>query len=588
MDVQLYVYDLSRGLARQMSAALLGTHIDAVYHTSIVFDGLEYLYGHGIQTCIPGSSHHGRPMEVVTLGKTSLPKDIIWEYLESLKEIYAAETYDLFLHNCNNFTNDFSMFLVGRGIPGHITSLPQTFLNSPLGALLKPTLENAMRPITQAPLTPPAVSRAPQAKASAAASASAVTAEPSSSAPHTGAVHIASSLRELDTLLSSASRSCAVVFFTSSTCPPCKLLYPAYDQLSAEAGINSVFIKVDIGRAYDVAAKYNIRATPTFITFLKGDKENEWQGASEGQLRGNVRILLQMASPPHPHSKLNLPALLGSNLRPVTYPKLPPLDKLIAKMGDAGKNGSVAAVKDFVAIRSNQGAIEATLPDMRAFSLFLCEATETLSREAIFTVVDLFRIALIDPRFSGYYAEEKDHNTVVTLIQRVLSMDDCPYSLRLVTIHACCNLFTSPLYPEHITTSPILTAPIVELTTASLLDAKHRNTRVAAASLAFNISGYIHKQRVDAQRELLTVDDQVALVASLLEAISNENESAEALKGLLLALGFLVYATPQDGELVDLLRSMDASGTVKNKREKFKDEPLVKEISEELLGKGLD
>jgi hypothetical protein len=33
----------------------------------------------------------GRPMEIVTLGKTFLPKDVIWEYLESLKEIYAAE-----------------------------------------------------------------------------------------------------------------------------------------------------------------------------------------------------------------------------------------------------------------------------------------------------------------------------------------------------------------------------------------------------------------------------------------------------------------------------------------------------------------
>jgi hypothetical protein len=42
MEVELYVYDLSNGLARTMSAALLGTHIDAVYHTSIVFKGIEY------------------------------------------------------------------------------------------------------------------------------------------------------------------------------------------------------------------------------------------------------------------------------------------------------------------------------------------------------------------------------------------------------------------------------------------------------------------------------------------------------------------------------------------------------------------
>jgi hypothetical protein len=42
MEVELYVYDLSRGLARTMSASFLGVQIDAVYHTSIVMEGVEY------------------------------------------------------------------------------------------------------------------------------------------------------------------------------------------------------------------------------------------------------------------------------------------------------------------------------------------------------------------------------------------------------------------------------------------------------------------------------------------------------------------------------------------------------------------
>ena len=42
MDIELYVYDLSRGLARNMSAALIGVQLDAIYHTSIVFEGIEY------------------------------------------------------------------------------------------------------------------------------------------------------------------------------------------------------------------------------------------------------------------------------------------------------------------------------------------------------------------------------------------------------------------------------------------------------------------------------------------------------------------------------------------------------------------
>jgi hypothetical protein len=33
----------------------------------------------------------GQPIEALTLGETFLPKDVIWEYLESLKEIYTVE-----------------------------------------------------------------------------------------------------------------------------------------------------------------------------------------------------------------------------------------------------------------------------------------------------------------------------------------------------------------------------------------------------------------------------------------------------------------------------------------------------------------
>jgi uncharacterized cupredoxin-like copper-binding protein len=91
MNVQLYVYDLSRGLARNMSAAFLGVQIDAVYHTAIVMEGIEYLYDGGIKTARPGMTHLGKPMRIVELGKTELPMEVIMDYLESLKEIYTAQ-----------------------------------------------------------------------------------------------------------------------------------------------------------------------------------------------------------------------------------------------------------------------------------------------------------------------------------------------------------------------------------------------------------------------------------------------------------------------------------------------------------------
>ena len=74
-----------------MSAAFLGTHIDAIYHTSIILEGVEYVYDGGINTVQPGKTHLGPPMDIVLLGKTDLPMDVIMEYLESLKEIYTME-----------------------------------------------------------------------------------------------------------------------------------------------------------------------------------------------------------------------------------------------------------------------------------------------------------------------------------------------------------------------------------------------------------------------------------------------------------------------------------------------------------------
>lgn len=91
MDVHLLVYDLSQGLARQMSMGLLGFQLDAIYHTSIELQGREYVYDGGIISIVPGTSHLGQPMERLYLGKTNLPMDVIEDYLQSIRSIFTVE-----------------------------------------------------------------------------------------------------------------------------------------------------------------------------------------------------------------------------------------------------------------------------------------------------------------------------------------------------------------------------------------------------------------------------------------------------------------------------------------------------------------
>ncbi|CAG8155709.1 unnamed protein product [Penicillium salamii] len=587
MDVQLYVYDLSKGLARMYSLALTGTQMDAIYHTSIVLNGIEYYFGQGIQTSVPGSTHHGQPMEVVKLGTTELPSDVIEEYLGSLATIYTPESYDLFLHNCNNFTQDFSMFLVGKSIPEHIINLPQTFLETPFGQMMKPQIESALKGVTQG--TGPSPIPGPSAQPAAAAPARQKPVVPSA-----GTVRVVSNLNQLDNELKSASNSCAVIFFTSSTCPPCKAVYPIYDELAAEAGERGTLIKVDISVAYDVSMKYGVRATPTFMTFVRGEKLDEWSGAFPPQLAGNVRMLLEMTYPAHPHRQLRLLSLQREITNFVTYKKSPPLDKLLQKLPVAFKEGSgVAEVIEFVRLQSsgNTSAADIRVPDLHTFATTLNSVYSTLPGDSHFAVVDLIRLLLLDPRASGYFAEEAGHATLLTLLAP-LAQDDLsssPYNLRIVALQLACNLFSTPLYPAQLTTSSSpLRAACLSLATNSLLDS-HASLRVVAASFAYNLAAFNHNARFGGKDDPLPEEDQVELSASLLEAVSREDQSTEALHGLLYALGLFVYEAPMDGSLVDLCRAMGVAETLSEKMnvQAVSKEPLLKELGRELFSKGL-
>lgn len=673
MDVELYVYDLSQGLARMMSQGLLGIHIDAVYHTSLVFGGVEYFYGAGVQTCYPGSTHHGQPMEKVKMGKTEIPLDDILEYLDSLKETYTAESYDLFKHNCNNFSNDFAMFLVGRGIPDHITALPETVLNTPFGSMMKQRLDAEMRHITQAAVPPennPMIQRerkqqrddahrGSQNGTAAPASSSAQPAVQQNGSDQTppkkkpkklevrsaaggdqkngdaqassqtseqtpkkhpkklevrdsaaskadgvhGSVYNVTQLSSVDNLLAGAKDKCAVIFFTSSTCGPCKMAYPTYDSLAAEH-TQVPFIKIDINEAQALASKYQIRATPTFMTFLHGKKDSEWTGANPAQLKGNVESLLQQAFPSHPHLQVRVPTLQFGRLSPITYSKIPPLDKVLAKMGNQAKDPAVVALKNFISSRTSSTSDLPGLPDLPAFARWLRQSPSQLPADALFTSYDVLRCALVDQRVSGWFTEESapgDSETLTFLINHVLTLindDTCPYNLRLVTIQLACNLFTSDLFTKSAFSNDRnsgLPSMLVQVATTSLLAEPDKPAvRAAASSLAFNIAATVYRLRREENREALQESSQVELAASLLEMMTTELENREEkkdatgtdmLKTAVFAFAYLIYCAPQGGELHDLCSAMDAKAAVL-KLKGVKDlEKVASEVGEQLLGK---
>ncbi|CAK4806673.1 unnamed protein product [Aphanomyces euteiches] len=142
--VVLHVYDLTRGMARQMSASLLGRQIEGVWHTGVFVYGKEYFFGGGIQAIHPSFvvSTYGQPVQVVQLGETEVPPEEFASFLQEISPRFTAATYNLLSHNCNNFSNEVAQFLLGSGIPQHILDLPNEVLSTPMGAMFRPMIEN--------------------------------------------------------------------------------------------------------------------------------------------------------------------------------------------------------------------------------------------------------------------------------------------------------------------------------------------------------------------------------------------------------------------------------------------------------------
>ncbi|KAI5059296.1 hypothetical protein GOP47_0025615 [Adiantum capillus-veneris] len=140
-QVSLNVYDLSQGLARQMSSTFLGKVIEGIWHTGIVVYGNEYYFGGGIQSCPLGQTPYGKPLRVVELGTTQIPKEVFEDYLAEIRPRFTEQTYSLLRHNCNNFCEEVAQFLLGISIPEYILKLPEEVMNSPMGALIMPMIQ---------------------------------------------------------------------------------------------------------------------------------------------------------------------------------------------------------------------------------------------------------------------------------------------------------------------------------------------------------------------------------------------------------------------------------------------------------------
>ncbi|KAJ0408370.1 hypothetical protein P43SY_003096 [Pythium insidiosum] len=111
----------------------------------------------------------------------------------------------------------------------------------------------------------------------------------------------------------------AVVYFTAKWCPPCKVISPIFDELSAQfdgiqfakvdvdeqsettsrAGVRFdgiQFAKVDVDEQSETTSRAGVRSMPTFFFFDDGKLQRQlsFSGADENLLRENISELNEL------------------------------------------------------------------------------------------------------------------------------------------------------------------------------------------------------------------------------------------------------------------------------------------------------
>ncbi|KAF8192182.1 PPPDE putative peptidase domain-containing protein [Pholiota molesta] len=619
-EVKLYVYDLSNGMARQLSQQLTGRQIDGIWHTSVVVFGKEIFYGQGINTTAPGRSHHGAPMQIIDMGETALDEETFDEYLQEMKQHYTADKYHLLEFNCNSFTDDCVGFLTGGNIPSFIKDLPTDFLSTPFGAALRPTIDAMYRRPVPGPVAPPAPSTTaatdPQLAASilqAVASQAQAGGYGQGAAPPSQAtnslvapVHIITNPASFKSFL--RSHKAAVAFFTSETCGPCKMIEPIFERLAEEKGSHEgrngasfAKIDIDVGQGQTLASEWGVRATPTFMFFLAGEKLDELKGADKGELRTQVDLLLFQAYPPHPHTSIPMPAVQALSLNPIIFSQVPPIDTVLSKLTsfiDTQPWPSTAAQSQAQAKSTLSNTVgpylksrfattppptvlpSATPAILTAWTHTSSILASVLPVDSLFPLVDMWRLAFLDPAV-GKWAAGASPDPVSTFLPNALDSSSAAPSkgarnYLLTALRMLCNAFSAPALAQRILGTARMRTEVTRVLVPSLLHAD-ATVRTAGASLAFDIAAVVQKRRVEAVRTGRGIREEdeaeedrdewdVEMISALLEAVDRERENEEVVHRLVAALAFFLRLAPQyDAQIAPLLEVLQSREILRRK-----------------------
>nr|CAD1839901.1 unnamed protein product [Ananas comosus var. bracteatus] len=104
-----------------------------------------------------------------------------------------------------------------------------------------------------------------------------------------GNVHVITSKENWDEKISEANRDGKIVVanFSASWCGPCRVITPAYVELS-EKYPSLMFLIIDVDELMDFSSSWDIRATPTFFFLKDGKQLAKLVGANRPELEKKI------------------------------------------------------------------------------------------------------------------------------------------------------------------------------------------------------------------------------------------------------------------------------------------------------------
>jgi len=151
-DVKLYMYDLSKGLAKVLSPMLgswwsktIEEDFEGVWHSGIVVFGQEYYFNGDLVHVRPGETAWGEPTKVVSIGYTPCSRKALHQFVVGeLRPLFNRSSYDALNNNCNHFADRLTMYLCNRHMPAHILQQPKKLAELPGLQLLRPLLDHCL------------------------------------------------------------------------------------------------------------------------------------------------------------------------------------------------------------------------------------------------------------------------------------------------------------------------------------------------------------------------------------------------------------------------------------------------------------